>query len=76
MWNLGNASIYLALFSEIAIAFGLTVLAGVLGGWWIDQQLHTLPVFLLLGALGGLALGGLAVGRLISRFLARIESKN
>ena len=73
MRDLGRASIYLALFSEIAIAFGLTVLAGVLGGWWIDQQFHTLPVFLLIGAVVGLALGGTVVARLISRFLARFE---
>jgi len=73
MRDLGRASIYLALFSEIAFAFGLTVLAGVLGGWWIDQQFHTLPVFLLIGAVVGLALGGTVVARLISRFLARFE---
>ena len=73
MRDLGRASIYLALFSEIAIAFGLTVLAGVLGGWWIDQQFHTLPVFLLIGAVAGLALGGTVVARLICRFLARFE---
>jgi len=73
MKDLGRASIYLALFSEIGVAFGLTVLAGVLGGWWVDQQLHSLPVFLLIGALSGLGLGGVIVGRLIGRFLARFE---
>jgi F0F1-type ATP synthase assembly protein I len=73
MRDLGRASIYLALFSEIAGTFGLLVLAGVLGGWWIDQQLHSLPVFLLIGALSGLGLGGVVVGRLIERFLARFE---
>jgi len=73
MRDLGRASIYLALFSEIAGTFGLLVLAGVLGGWWIDQQLHSLPVFLLIGAMVGLGLGGIAVGRLISRFLARFD---
>ena len=73
MRDLGRASIYLALFSEIAVTFAVTVLAGVLGGWWVDQQLHTLPVFLLIGSMAGLGLGGLAVGRLISRFLARFD---
>lgn len=73
MWDFGRASIYLALFSEIAVAFGLSVFAGVLGGWWIDQQVHTLPVFVLIGAIAGLTVGGAAVSRLISRFLARFE---
>ncbi len=64
---------YAALFSEIGITFFVGTLAGVLAGWWIDQQLGTLPVFAVGGALAGFGLGGLAVAKLISRFLARFD---
>lgn len=66
--------VYLVLFSEIGATFFVGTVAGVLAGWWLDQQLHTLPVFAVGGALAGFGLGGLAVARLISRFLARFDS--
>jgi F0F1-type ATP synthase assembly protein I len=64
---------YLALFSEIGITFFVGTIAGVLAGWWIDQQLQTLPIFAVGGALAGFGLGGLAVASLIKRFLARFD---
>ena len=73
MKDWGRAGAYVALFSEIAAIFLVTTLAGTLLGWWADRQLGSLPIFLLVGALGGFGLGGVAVGRLISRFLARFE---
>ena len=62
---------YLALFSEIGVTFFVGTMAGVLAGWWIDQQLGTLPLFAVGGALAGFGLSSLAVMRLIRRFLAR-----
>lgn len=73
MNGLGRAAAYFALFSEIGLILLVTVLAGVLGGYWIDQQLGTLPIFVLIGLLIGLATGALAMYRMISRFLARYE---
>jgi ATP synthase protein I len=73
MNGLGRAAAYFALFSEIGLILLVTVLAGVLGGYWVDQQLGTLPVFLLVGLLIGLAGGALAMYRLISRFLTTYE---
>jgi F0F1-type ATP synthase assembly protein I len=73
MNGLGRTAAYFAVFSEIGIVLLVTVLAGVLGGYWIDQQLGTLPVFLLIGLFVGLAAGSLAVYRIISRFLATYE---
>ncbi len=73
MNGLGRAVAYFALFSEIGLILLVTVLAGVLGGYWIDQQLGTLPIFVLIGLLIGLATGALAMYRMISRFLARYE---
>jgi F0F1-type ATP synthase assembly protein I len=69
----GRSFAYFALFSEIGIVLLVTVLIGVLAGYWADQQLRTLPVFLLVGLFAGLALGARAVYRLINRFLADVE---
>lgn len=73
MNDFGRASAYLALFSEIALILLTTTLLGVLAGYWVDRQLGTLPIFVLVGLLLGFGAGGLAVKRLITRFLARFE---
>ena len=61
---------YFALFSEIGVVLLVTVLVGVLGGYWVDRQLQTLPVFVLVGLFVGLGAGARAVYLLIGRFLA------
>jgi ATP synthase protein I len=71
--DFGRASAYLALFSEIALILLTTTIVGVLVGYWVDQQLGTLPIFVVMGLLLGFGAGGLAVARLIRRFLARFE---
>lgn len=73
MNDLGRATAYLALFSEIAIVLMVTTLLGVLSGYWLDQRLGTLPILSVAGMLAGFGLGGLGVYRLIVRFLARFE---
>jgi F0F1-type ATP synthase assembly protein I len=73
MNDFGRASAYLALFSEIAIILLVTTLIGVLGGYWLDQRLGTLPVLSVAGMLVGFGLGGFGVYRLIVRFLARFD---
>jgi F0F1-type ATP synthase assembly protein I len=69
----GRSFAYFVLFSEIGIVLLVTVLVGVLAGYWADQQLRTLPLFLLVGFLVGLAAGAAVVLRLINRFLADAE---
>jgi ATP synthase protein I len=69
----GRSLAYFALFSEIGLVLLVTVLVGVLAGYWADQQLRTLPVLVLVGLFLGLAVGALAVYRLIVRFLASYE---
>ncbi|HEY5628045.1 MAG TPA: AtpZ/AtpI family protein [Candidatus Limnocylindrales bacterium] len=64
---------YLALFSEIGMILLVTTLAGVAGGYWLDQQLGTLPVFVLVGFLGGAGVGAVGIWRMISRFLKRFD---
>ena len=73
MDDFGRAGAYLALFSEIAILLLVTTLLGVLAGYWLDQQLGTLPILVVAGLLVGFAMGGVGVYRLITRFLARFE---
>ncbi len=73
MNGLGRAGAYLALFSEIGIVLLTTTLLGVLVGYWVDQQLKSLPIFVLIGLLLGMGAGAVAVYRLITRFLARFE---
>jgi ATP synthase protein I len=69
----GRSFAYFALFSEIGIVLLVTVLVGVLAGYWADQQFGTLPIFLLVGFFVGMALGARVVFRLIFRFLAEAE---
>lgn len=69
----GRAWAYFALFSEIGIVLLVTTLAGVLFGYWVDQQLGTVPIFVLVGLFVGLAVGARAVYRLITRFLATFD---
>ena len=68
-----GAGAYLALFSEIGVLLLVTTLAGALAGNWIDQQLGTVPVFLLAGFLGGAGIGTVGIWRLITRFLKRFD---
>ena len=69
----GRVGAYLALFSEIGVVLLVTVLAGVLAGYWIDRQLGTIPVFVLVGFAVGLASGSIAMYRMITRFLDRFD---
>lgn len=69
----GRAGAYLALFSEIGLVLLVTTLAGVLAGYWIDQRLGTVPVFVIVGLVAGMGTGALAVRRLINRFLATFD---
>ena len=64
---------YLALFSEIGMVLLVTTLLGVAAGYWADQQLGTLPVFVLVGFLAGAGLGTAGIYRLLTRFLKRFD---
>lgn len=69
----GRTGAYFALFSEIGIVLLVTTLLGVAAGYWLDKQLGTLPIFVVVGFLGGAGAGALAMYRLITRFLTRFE---
>jgi ATP synthase protein I len=69
----GKAFGYFALFSEIGLVLFVTTLGGALAGRWLDAQLGTNPIFIIIGFLLGALLGALADWRLISRFLERLK---
>jgi hypothetical protein len=69
----GTGGAYLVLFSEIGLVLLVTTLAGTLFGYWIDKQVGTLPIFVLVGLAIGVGAGGRACYSLITRFLARID---
>ena len=69
----GTGGAYLVLFSEIGLVILVTTLAGTLAGYWIDKQVGTLPIFVLVGLAIGLGAGARACYGLITRFLARID---
>ena len=64
---------YLALFSEVGMILLVTTLAGVAAGYWADQQLGTLPLFVLVGFFAGAGLGTVGIYRLLTRFLKRLD---
>ena len=76
MNDLGKASAYIALFSEIGFVLLFTVLAGTLAGYWLDQHLGTIPVFVLVGFAVGAGSGALGCWRLMSRFLERLDDED
>jgi ATP synthase protein I len=69
----GRGWAYAALFSEIGISLLITTLAGVLAGYWVDTQLGSLPVFVIVGFLVGAGSGTVLIYRLVTRFLNTIQ---
>lgn len=69
----GKGGAYAVLFSEIGISLLITTLVGVLVGRWVDEQLGSLPIFLIAGFLIGAGSGTVMIYRLVSRFLKTIE---
>ena len=69
----GRGGAYAVLFSEIGITLLVTTLLGVGVGYWADEQLGTLPIFVIVGFLAGAGTGTLMIYRLINRFLKTIE---
>jgi ATP synthase protein I len=70
----GKGGAYLVLFSEIGLVLLVTTLVGALAGYWVDKQIGTIPVFVLVGFLVGTAAGARAAYRLITRFLAGFDN--
>jgi ATP synthase protein I len=69
----GRGAAYAVLFSEIGLSLLVTTLIGVLAGRWVDGQLGTLPLFVILGFLAGAGSGTVMIIRLVSRFLKTLD---
>ena len=70
----GKGFAYFALFTEIGLVLFVTTLGGALAGRWLDEQLGTTPILIVVGFLLGALLGAVADWRLISRFLERLKA--
>ena len=69
----GRGWAYAALFSEIGISLLVTTLVGVLVGYWVDQQLGSVPIFVIVGFLIGAGIGSVMIYRLVSGFLESMD---
>ena len=69
----GRGGAYAVLFSEIGLSLLVTTLIGVLAGRWVDGQLGTLPLFVILGFFAGAGSGTVMIIRLVSRFLKALD---
>ena len=72
--SLGSKSAYFALFSQIGISLLIANLGGALLGHWIDGQLNSGPIFLILGFIGGFTAGAVAAARLVQRTLRHLDA--
>jgi F0F1-type ATP synthase assembly protein I len=68
----GRGIAYAALFSEIGLSLLVTTLVGVGLGYWVDTQLGTVPVFVIIGFFIGAGSGTVLIYRLVTRFLETI----
>jgi hypothetical protein len=73
MSDIGKGA-YLALFSQIGISLLIANLGGALLGHWIDGQLSSGPIFLILGFVGGFVAGAVAAARLVQRTLRHLDA--
>jgi hypothetical protein len=76
MNDFGKTSAYVALFSEIGFVLLFTVLAGILAGYWLDQRLGTVPIFVLVGFGVGATSGAIGCWQLMARFLAKLDQSD
>ena len=73
MSDMGKGA-YLALFSQIGITLLIANLGGALLGHWVDGQLKSEPIFLVLGFIGGFGAGAVGAARLVQRMLRRLDA--
>jgi hypothetical protein len=55
-------------FAGLGLFNAFCVLAGLGLGWWADEALHTLPLFMLLGLIAGITLGVIGTRSELKRY--------
>jgi ATP synthase protein I len=63
----------MALMTAIVSQLVGMTLVGLFGGMWVDQQIHTTPLFLVIGLLLGLGAGVYSMIQLVNRYLGEDE---
>ncbi len=67
-------SAYFVLFSQIGVTLLVANLGGALLGNWVDEQIGSGPLFLVVGFLVGLAAGSIGAARTVRRALDLIDA--
>ncbi len=65
--NSGNVWAQVAFYSSLGFIIPGAVVGGVLLGWFLDEHLHTSPVFITLGSLAGAAAGIVELLQILNR---------
>jgi F0F1-type ATP synthase assembly protein I len=55
-------------FAGLGLMNALCVAAGLIGGWFADRALGTLPLFLFVGLIAGVVVGALATRSELKRY--------
>jgi F0F1-type ATP synthase assembly protein I len=66
---------YLVLFSQIGAMLLVANLGGALLGNWLDEQIGSGPLFLIVGFVGGFAVGSIGAARTVRRALNLIDAE-
>jgi len=54
---------------------GISIVLGILGGWWLDNKFDTKPVFVIIGLMLGLIVAGYGVYRMLQPLIKDKESE-
>ena len=59
----------IVVFAGLGLLNAVCLLAGIGLGWVLDRALGSIPLFMMVGLLGGIVVGGLATRRELKRYL-------
>lgn len=64
-----------SVFAEVTGVMVVPIVAGVLGGRWLDQHFGTEPVFSLVATAAGIAVAALLLTPMARRYIAKAEAE-